>query len=81
MGCWVHAVRGRLERQVYDQVADLRNLEVDLLFFDTTSTYFELGKADEEVLRDWRGETVTSHHDAGPEKAVQDPRQVQGQPR
>jgi hypothetical protein len=52
---WLHAVRGRLERQVYVQVADLLNLEVDLLFFDTTSTYFELGEADEQVLRDWRG--------------------------
>jgi hypothetical protein len=26
---------------VFDQVADLLNLEVDLLFFDTTSTRFE----------------------------------------
>ncbi len=31
---WLHAVRGDLERQVYFQVADLLNLEVDLLFFD-----------------------------------------------
>ena len=28
------------------QVTDLLNLEVDLLFFDTTSTYFETGEAD-----------------------------------
>ena len=35
---------------------DLLNLQVDLLFFDTTSTYFEAGAADEEVARDWRGE-------------------------
>ena len=53
---WLYSVRGRLERQVYDQVADLLNLEVDLLFFDTTSTYFELDEADEAVLRNWRGE-------------------------
>jgi Transposase DDE domain len=53
---WLHAVRGELEKQVYDKVADLLNLEVDLLFFDTTSTYFELEEADEDVLRDWRGE-------------------------
>jgi len=26
---------------VFDQVAHLLNLEVDLIFFDTTSTYFE----------------------------------------
>jgi hypothetical protein len=35
---WLHAVRGELEKQVYFAVADLLNLEVDLLFFDTTST-------------------------------------------
>jgi Transposase DDE domain len=53
---WLHDVRGELEKQVYFQVADLLNLQVDLLFFDTTSTYFEAGEADEEVPRDWRGE-------------------------
>ena len=31
---WLHAVRGELEKQVYFQVADLLNLQVDLLFFD-----------------------------------------------
>lgn len=30
-----------LQREVFYAVADLLNLEVDLLFFDTTSTYFE----------------------------------------
>jgi hypothetical protein len=53
---WLHEVRGELEKQVYFQVADLLNLQADLLFFDTTSTYFETGEADEEVPRDWRGE-------------------------
>jgi hypothetical protein len=67
---WLYAVRGRLERQVYDKVADLLNLEVDLLFFDTTSTYFELDEADRDVLRDWRGETVTSDDDADPDKTA-----------
>ena len=61
---WLHAVRGELEKQVYFQVADLLNLEVDLLFFDTTSTYFELEEADEEVLRDWRGEKTAARDDA-----------------
>jgi Transposase DDE domain len=46
---WLHAVRGELEEQVYFAAADLLNLEVDLLFFDTTSTYFELEDAGEEV--------------------------------
>jgi Transposase DDE domain len=53
---WLHDVRGELEKQVYFQVADLLNLQVDLLFFDTTSTYFEAGEAGEEAPRDWRGE-------------------------
>jgi len=48
---WLHAVRDELEKQVYFAVADLLNLEVDLLFFDTTSTYFELDDADDQVAR------------------------------
>ena len=52
---WLHDVRGELEKQMYFQVADLLNLQVDLLFFDTTSAYFEIGEADEEVPRDWHG--------------------------
>ena len=61
---WLHVVRGELKKQVYFQVADLLNLEVDLLFFDTTSTYFELKEADEKVLRDWRGEKTAARDDA-----------------
>ncbi len=68
---WLHAVRGELEKQVYFQVADLLNLEVDLLFFDTTSTYFELEDADEEAARDWRGEkTAGDADDADPHKTA-----------
>jgi hypothetical protein len=52
---WLHEVAPKLERQVFGQVANLLNLEVDLLFFDTTSTYFELDEADEPVARDNRG--------------------------
>ncbi len=36
-----------IQREVYWSVADLLNLEVDLLFFDTTSTYFEVEEEDE----------------------------------
>jgi hypothetical protein len=32
---------GELQKEVFFAVADLLNLEVDLLFFDTTSTHFE----------------------------------------
>jgi hypothetical protein len=50
------AIETVLTRRVYDQVADLLNLEIDLLFFDTTSTYFETGgQADEPVARDEHG--------------------------
>jgi hypothetical protein len=52
---WLHEVAPELERQVFGQVANLLNLEVDLLFFDTTSSYFELDEADEPVTRDHRG--------------------------
>ena len=38
---WLHEVKDDLEKQIFDHVAHLLNLEVDLLFFDTTSTYFE----------------------------------------
>ena len=33
---------GKVQEAVFFACADLLNLEVDLLFFDTTSTYFEL---------------------------------------
>jgi hypothetical protein len=49
------AIEPDLAEQAYYQVTDLLNLEVDLLFFDTTSTYFETEEADEEVPRDARG--------------------------
>ncbi|PWJ53727.1 Transposase DDE domain-containing protein [Quadrisphaera granulorum] len=44
-----------VEEAVFWGTATLLDLEVDLLFFDTTSTYFELDEADEPVLRDDRG--------------------------
>jgi len=34
---WLHEVTDDLEKRVFDEVANLLNLEVDLLFFDTTS--------------------------------------------
>src|SRR5438876_2371181 len=56
-----------LAEQACYQVTDLLNLEVDLLFFDTTSTYFETEEADEDVPRDDRGEQVPagSEEEAG----------------
>ncbi len=52
---WLHDARERLEAGVFDKVATLLNLEAGLLFFDTTSTYFELGEPDEPVARDGKG--------------------------
>ena len=43
---WLLAVHDELAERVYWATADLLNLEVDLLFFDTTSTYFETDTAD-----------------------------------
>jgi hypothetical protein len=52
---WLHQARNALERQVFSQVAAALDLPVDLLFFDTTSTYFEVDGEDEPVLRDQNG--------------------------
>jgi DDE family transposase len=53
---WLLEIAPALEKEVFCQVASLLNLEVDLLFFDTTSTYFCLDEADEPTARDEHGE-------------------------
>ena len=53
-----------VEKEVFGQVANLLNLEVDLLFFDTTSTYFELDEADEPVPRDKHGNVTGDEQEA-----------------
>ena len=55
---WLLEIHAVLEREVFGQVANLLNLEVDLLFFDTTSTYFELDEPDEPIARDQRGHAL-----------------------
>jgi hypothetical protein len=55
---WLIQVEEKLARGVFDAVADLLNLEVDLIFFDTTSTYFETDDADPAVWRDEHGRVV-----------------------
>jgi transposase len=47
---WLLEIEAELAEQVYWATADLLNLEVDLLFFDTTSTYFERDEADHETV-------------------------------
>jgi hypothetical protein len=72
---WLHDVREQLEAGVFHQVANLLNLEVDLLFFDTTSTYFELEDPDAPVMRDERGHALPAQgatHDGAGERDGED---------
>jgi hypothetical protein len=55
---WLLDIAPDLEREVFWQVATLLDHEVDLLFFDTTSTYFETDQPDPPVLRDTHGRPV-----------------------
>jgi transposase len=43
---WLLEIEPQLSEAVYRAVADLLNLEVDPLVFDTTSTYFQPDQAD-----------------------------------
>ena len=63
---WLLTVEPQLARGVFDQVAHLLNLEVDLIFFDTTSTYFQTEDPDEPVWRDPNGRRL-------PDPAAVDP--------
>src|SRR3954453_5235680 len=69
---WLIEAAPQVEREVFWSVASLLDLEVDLLFFDTTSTYFETEHADEGVARDFRGEVL-------PDDRQQSPGQTQGE--
>jgi hypothetical protein len=69
---WLHDVGEHLERAVFHQVANLLNLEVDLLFFDTTSTYFEREDPDEPVGRDDHGHPLPTHRDNNAAEGEQD---------
>jgi DDE family transposase len=61
---WLHQVKDAVEQEIFAQVANLLNLEVDLLFFDTTSTYFELDEEDEPVPRDKNGNLTDDEQQA-----------------
>ena len=62
---WLLEITDALEKEVFWQVATLLDLEVDLLFFDTTSTYFQLDEPDEPVARDERGRALPAPSDPG----------------
>jgi hypothetical protein len=55
---WLLEIREPLEKQVFDRAAEVLDLEIDLLFFDTTSTYFVTEEADAPVARDQHGNPV-----------------------
>ena len=61
----LHAMEDDFGKKVHDNLAHLLNLEVDLLFFDTTSTYFETGDADEALPRDEKGRRTGADGDGG----------------
>jgi hypothetical protein len=61
---WLHQVRGAVEKEIYGQLANLLNLEVGLLFFDTTSTCFELDEGDEPAPRDKNGNVTEDEQEA-----------------
>jgi hypothetical protein len=46
---WLLEIEKELAEAVYWATADLLDLEVDLLFFDTTSTYFEIDQGDTQT--------------------------------
>jgi len=60
---WLLQIEPALAKEAYHRVTDLLNLEVDLLFFDTTSTYVEIDEADEPVARDEHGHTLADPAD------------------
>jgi len=53
-------VESTLAEQVFWATATLLDLEVDLIFFDTSSTYFERDTADDPVARDRHGQPVAA---------------------
>jgi len=55
---WLIDIAPDLEKEVFWQVATLLDHEVDLLFFDTTSTYFETDDPDPPLTRDVHGRLV-----------------------
>ena len=62
---WLLEIRGALEKEVFGRVAELPGLETDLLFFDTTSTYFVTEDADGPVPRDEHGNPVPDGTEGG----------------
>jgi hypothetical protein len=62
---WLLEIREALEKRVFDRASEVLGLEVDLLFFDTTSTYFVTEEADAPVARDAKGSPAPEGGGAG----------------
>ena len=75
---WLLEIAPDLEREVFWQVATLLDHEVDLLFFDTTSTYFETDHPDGPVARDTRGRPVPDPPPATTEGATTEGASTEG---
>src|SRR4051794_15573528 len=71
---WLIGAAAEVEREVFWSLATLLDLEVDLLFFDTTSTYFQTEDGDPPVDRDERGHRLpNAAGEQAPAEAVAEP--------
>jgi|SRR5215469_2567048 len=70
---WLLEIREDLEKKVFDSLVTLLDLEVDVLFFDTTSTYFVTEDEDEPVARDGRGYPLASENTESDDGEEQEP--------
>lgn len=59
---WLSDHEAVFSKRVFDRVCSHLDLEVDLVFFDTTSTYFEIDTADDDGFRTW-GKSKDSRDD------------------
>jgi len=60
---WLIRVEDTVARGVFDADAHLLNHDVDLIFFDTTSTYFQTEQPDPAIWRDDRGRVLYREDD------------------
>ena len=56
------SIHEQVEEQVYSSVANLLNLEVDLLYFDTTSSYFEVDSTESPEEDGFRKQGFSKDH-------------------
>lgn len=65
----LHASAAEVEKTIFFNTANLFNLEVDVVFYDTTTASFEIDFEDaEQVTSSWSGEEDPSRPVSGPRK-------------